>query len=235
MVILRSIVFNVFLYLFTAVCSVIAMGAAIFWPSRVWTVARLWSLAWLSGYRLICGVAYRVNGAEHVPPGPCIIAMKHQSTWDTFALFAIFHRPVFVLKRELFWVPVFGWVLKRLGCIGVKRGSGKSALKSMIQGARAACDLGHQVVIFPEGTRTAVGAPSDYKSGVSYLYEILQVACVPVALNSGVLWPRRTMRRPPGLITVEILSAIPAGLPRRDMFQRMTSDIETAAERLCAL
>jgi 1-acyl-sn-glycerol-3-phosphate acyltransferase len=232
MLILRSMVFNVLLYVFTALCSVIAMFTVIVWPSRVWTVARLWSLSWLYLYKLICGVSLNVQGSEHVPRGPCIVSMKHQSTWDTFALFAIFRRPVFVVKSELMWVPVFGWVLKRLGCVAVKRGNGRVALETMIRGARAACALGNQIVIFPEGTRSAAGAPSDYKSGVSHLYKTLEVPCVPVGLNSGVLWPRRTLLRPPGVITVDILPAIPPGMPRRQMFDRMTHDIETSSRRL---
>jgi 1-acyl-sn-glycerol-3-phosphate acyltransferase len=167
-----------------------------------------------------------------MPQGPCIIAMKHQSTWDTFALFAIFNRPVFVLKSELMWVPVFGWVLKRLGCIAVKRGTGKLAVDSMIRGARTASARGNQIVVFPEGTRSTVGVPAEYKSGVSHLYSALDIACVPVGLNSGLLWPRRSLLRRPGVITVEILPPIPPGLPRREMFDRMVSDIETTSQRL---
>ena len=234
MLIVRSLAFNLFLYVFTAICSVIAMLAAIFWPSQLAEVARRWSQAWLYCYRLICGVSLDVRGAEHMPQGPCIIAMKHQSTWDTFALFAIFNRPVFVLKSELMWVPVFGWVLKRLGCIAVKRGTGKLAVDSMIRGARTAVARGNQIVVFPEGTRSTVGVPSEYKSGVSHLYSALDISCVPVGLNSGLLWPRRSILRRPGVITVEILPAIPPGLPRRDMFERMVSAIETTSQRLNA-
>jgi 1-acyl-sn-glycerol-3-phosphate acyltransferase len=232
MLVVRSLAFNLFLYVFTAICSVIAMLVAILWPSRLAEVAQRWSQAWLYAYRLICGVSLSVRGVEHMPQGPCIIAMKHQSTWDTFALFAIFNRPVFVLKSELMWVPVFGWVLKRLGCIAVKRGTGRYAVESMIQGAQTAVARGNHIVVFPEGTRSTVGVPSDYKSGVSHLYRALGVACVPVGLNSGLFWPRRSILRPPGRIIVEILPPIPPGLPRREMFERMVGDIETTSQRL---
>ena len=234
MLIARSLAFNVFLYVFTAICSVIAMLAAIFWPSKLAAVARRWSQGWLFAYRVICGVSLRVRGAEHMPTGPCIIAMKHQSTWDTFALFAIFERPIFVLKSELMWVPVFGWVLKWLGCIAVKRGTGKLAVESMIRGARIAIARGNQIVVFPEGTRSRVGVASEYKSGVSHLYGALDVACVPVGLNSGLFWPRRSILRRPGVITVEILPPLPPGLPRREMFERVVNDIETTSQRLNA-
>jgi 1-acyl-sn-glycerol-3-phosphate acyltransferase len=233
MLFLRSVAFNLFLYAFTALCTLLAVSAAIVWPSRLWSVARLWSRGWLRAYETICGVSYHVKGVENVPrDGACIIAMKHQSTWDTFALYAIFEHPVFVLKSELMWIPLFGMALKRLGCIAVKRGTGKAALESMIAGARTASDLGRQIVIFPEGTRSEAGAPGDYKSGVSHLYVQLGVPCVPAALNSGLFWPRRSLLRPAGVITVDILPAIPPGLPRREMFGRMTQAIETSSQVL---
>jgi len=231
MLVLRSFAFNVFFYIFTAICSVVAMLLAIVWPSRLMDMARLWSLGWLCAYRLICEVKYEVHGAEHVPDGTCIIAMKHQSIWESCAVFAIFRRPIFILKSELMWIPIFGWVMKRIGCISITRGSGRSALASMIRGAREALAQGKQIVIFPEGTRSAPGARPSYKSGVSHLYAALQLSCVPVALNSGVLWPRRRFLRPPGLITVSILRAIPPGLPRQRMLDQMILDIESACQQ----
>jgi 1-acyl-sn-glycerol-3-phosphate acyltransferase len=229
---MRSLAFNIFLYVFTALCSVVAMCVAILWPSQLTKVTRLWSQGWLYGYQRICGVTLRVRGVQHIPDGPCIIAMKHQSIWESMAAFSIFPRPVFILKRELVWIPIFGWVLALLGCISVKRGSGKVALKTMIRGARKAIARGNQIVIFPEGTRSAPGAPPAYKSGVSHLYKALQISCVPVALNSGVLWPRRRFLRPPGVITVQILPALPPGLSRRQMLDQVVHDTEAACLRL---
>jgi 1-acyl-sn-glycerol-3-phosphate acyltransferase len=232
MLVVRSLIFNVFFYVFTALCSVGAMLLAIVWPSRLMTIPRLWSRGWLYAYKLICGVRYEVYGTENVPGGACIIAMKHQSIWESCAVFAIFGRPIFVLKSELMWIPIFGWVMKRMGCISIRRGAGRLALASMISGAREALARGNQIVIFPEGTRSAPGAQPSYKSGVSHLYAALHVSCVPVALNSGVLWPRRRFLRPPGLVTVSILPAIPAGLPRQQMLDHMILVIETATRQL---
>lgn len=234
MLVVRSLAFNVFFYVFTALCSVFAMLLAIVWPSRLMRIARLWSLGWLSAYKLICGVKHEVHGAEYVPDGTCIIAMKHQSIWESCAVFAIFRRPIFILKSELMWIPIFGWVMKRIGCISITRGAGRSALASMIRGARQALAQGNQIVIFPEGNRSAPGAVPSYKSGVGHLYTALRVSCVPVALNSGVLWPRRRFLRPRGLITVSILPAIPAGLPRKRMLDQMIFEIETACQQLDA-
>jgi 1-acyl-sn-glycerol-3-phosphate acyltransferase len=158
--------------------------------------------------------------------------VKHQSVWDTCALFAIFDRPVFVLKSELMFIPFFGWALARLGCIPVKRGTGKSALDNMVQGTRVALSQNKQVVIFPEGTRTMIGQAPNYKSGISHLYTALEVTCIPVALNSGALWPRHSFLRPPGIISLEVLAAIPPGLERKDMFDLLVSKIEDASARL---
>jgi 1-acyl-sn-glycerol-3-phosphate acyltransferase len=232
MLFLRSVTFNLFLYVFTALCSIVAMLISIISPRQLHAFARWWSQAWLKVYEIICGVSYRVQGRECLPDGGCVIAMKHQSTWDTFAMFAIFREPVFVFKSELTWIPFFGWALLRLGCIPVRRGTGKAALDSMIQGTVAACARGQQVVVFPEGTRGVVGQPAMYKSGVSHLYQAMGGAIVPVALNSGLFWPRRGFLRPPGIITLEILPPIPPGMDRKDMQQRLVDDIETASQRL---
>lgn len=232
MLFIRSLIFNLFLYAFTAVSSIIVMAVAVISPRQMPSFARWWSRAWLRVYELVCGVSYEVCGQEHVPSGGCIIAMKHQSTWDTFALFAVFRAPVFVFKRELAYIPFFGWALIRLGFIPVKRGAGKAAVESIIKGAAAALKLGKQVVIFPEGTRSVIGQAPHYKSGVSHLYSALNVACLPVALNSGVLWPRRKFLRPPGIIKVEILAPVKPGLERKEMFSILVDQIETASAQL---
>jgi len=232
MVFVRSLIFNLFLYVFTACSSVVAMTIGILSPRNVPGFARWWSQTWLKAYKLICGVSYTVVGREHLPEGGCILAMKHQSTWDTFAMFAIFREPVFVFKSELTRIPFFGKALLQLGCIPVVRGTGKAALDSMIEGVAVARSRGKQVVIFPEGTRGAVGAPTTYKSGVSHMYAAIGGAVVPVALNSGLYWPRHQFLRPPGVITLEILPVIPPDLPRKDMQSRLVEDLEKASQRL---
>ena len=229
----RSLFFNAFLYVFTAFSSVLAMAIGVCAPRHLPGFARWWSLTWLKVYKAVCGVSYTVVGRQHLPEGGCVIAMKHQSTWDTFAMFALFREPVFVFKSELARIPFFGWTLLRLGCIPVTRGTGRAALESMIEGVAVSRSHGKQVVIFPEGTRGAVGAPPTYKSGVSHMYSALGGPFVPVALNSGLLWPRHQFLRPPGIITVEILPVISPGLPRKDMQSRLVEDIEKASQRLC--
>ena len=234
MLIVRSYLFAAFFFVFTALSSVTAAIISIVLPKHLPGFARWWSQRWLSVYRVLCGVSYRVVGAENLPAGPCILAMKHQSAWDTCALFAVFERPVYVLKNELMWIPFFGWALRQLGCIPVKRGTGRAALEDMVRGTRIALDKNKQVVIFPEGTRTNVGDPPAYKSGISHLYKALDTPFVPVALNTGVFWPRHGMLRPPGQITVQVLPAIPAGLDRKAMLERLIDEVETASRRLSA-
>jgi len=232
MLVLRSLLFSILFYGFFALSAVAAAAISLVSPKSLPPFARLWSRSWLAMYRAICGVRYEVRGKENMPQGGCLLAVKHQSVWDTCALFAIFDRPVYVLKSELMLIPFFGWCLARLGCIPVKRGTGKSALDNMVRGTRVALAQSQQVVIFPEGTRTMVGQAVKYKTGISHLYTALEVACIPVALNSGTLWPRRKFLRPPGTIRVEVLSPIPPGLGRQEMFDLLVDKIETASERL---
>lgn len=235
MLAIRSLIFSLLFYGFFALSAVAAAVISLVAPNSLVPFTRFWSRSWLGMYRGICGVTYEVRGQENVPRGGCLLAMKHQSVWDTCALFAIFERPVYVLKSELMLIPFFGWALARLGCIPVKRGTGKSALDNMVRGTRIALAHDKQVVIFPEGTRTAIGQPANYKTGISHLYTSLEVACIPVALNSGALWPRRTFLRPAGVIRVEILAPIPPGLERKEMFDLMVDRIESAAARLSEL
>jgi len=232
MLVLRSLLFSILFYVYFAVSAVAATAISLISPRSLPPFARFWSRTWLAMYRTICGVTYEVRGTKNIPHGGCLLAVKHQSVWDTCALFAIFDRPVFVLKSELMFIPFFGWALARLGCIPVKRGTGKSALDNMVRGTRVALTQNKQVVIFPEGTRTMIGQAPNYKSGISHLYTALEVTCIPVALNSGALWPRRSFLRPPGIISLEVLAPIPPGLDRKEMFDLLVSKIEDASARL---
>lgn len=232
MLALRSLIFTVLFYGLFAISAVAAAVISVLAPKSLPPFTAGWSRTWLTLYRAICGVSYEVRGREHLPTGGCLLAVKHQSVWDTCALFAVFERPVFVLKSELMLIPFFGWALTRLGCIPVKRGTGKSALENMVRGTQTALAEGKQVVIFPEGTRTRVGDADSYKTGISHLYKDLGVACVPVALNSGKLWPRHSFLRPPGVVRLQILAAIPPGMGRKQMFALMVERIEAAVGQL---
>ena len=161
-------------------------------------------------------------------------AAKQQAAWETTALFPMLSKGVIILKKELLRIPVYGWYASHYGMIPVDRSGGSAALKQIAEDGRKAVARGHQILIFPEGTRQLIGAPPDYKPGAIFLYQQLKVPIVPVALNSGLLWPRRRMVRYPGIITVSFLPAIPPGLPRAEAQERMQSAIERETDRLVA-
>ena len=172
-------------------------------------------------------------GLEKLTEGGCIIASKHQSTWETFALFAVLKDPAFVLKRELMFIPFFGWYLIKGAMIPVRRGqTGREALAEFSAKAREAIAQGRQLIIFPEGTRRPAGAPPDYKSGVAHLYAATGATCVPIALNSGLYWPRRALTRRPGTITVEVLDRIEPGMRPKAFLAELRARIENASARL---
>jgi 1-acyl-sn-glycerol-3-phosphate acyltransferase len=163
------------------------------------------------------------------------VAAKHQSTWETFALLTILDDPTFIIKRELMWIPWFGWYTWKARMIAVDRGARTQALVGMTERARAELVRNRrQLVIFPEGTRRAPGAEPAYKFGVAHLYGEIGVPCLPVALNSGLVWRRRSFLRHPGTVRVEILDPIAPGLGRTEFFERLKNDIERATACLIA-
>jgi 1-acyl-sn-glycerol-3-phosphate acyltransferase len=184
--------------------------------------------------RIVCGITVEWRGLEKIPAGACLVAAKHQSVWETFALLTLFRDPTYILKRELLWLPLFGWAAWRARMIPVDRGGGKPALAAMAAHVRDALAAGKQIIIFPEGTRRPAGAEPKYKYGIAHLYGEGIAACVPIALNSGLFWPRRQFLRYPGTITVEILDPIAPGLAIDVFFERLQRDLEAATARLIA-
>lgn len=228
----RSLLFAVAFYVNTALF--LLLGSWLLVAPRSWAMAglRLHAKASLWLLELIVGTRLEVRGREKLPDGPYLIVAKHQSAWDTFALIPLFRDPAIVLKDELKWIPLYGWFCVKFGHILVTRERAAVALKRMIGDARSRIADHREVLIFPEGTRRPPGAPPDYKPGYVALYEALNVPCVPLALNSGLYWPRRQLVRYPGTIVVEILDPIPAGLPRGEFRALAEGRIEAACLRL---
>lgn len=199
-----------------------------FWASDF--IAKFWtrSVFWL--LRLICNLDYRIEGAEHIPNEPVIFASKHQSAWDTLFFPYEIERSAIILKRELFWLPFFGWYAKKYGAIGIDRSAGAAAVRKMLRDARKSVAANRPIIIFPEGTRVPPGETGVYQSGVAALYKDLNTPVIPIALNSGLYWPRRKLIRRPGTITLRFLPPIPPGLPRKEFMERLESDIETAQQ-----
>lgn len=231
-ILVRSILFNVLFYLNTLILLILALPT-FFLPYRaiVW-VATTWGRLNLFLLRVICGVKYEVRGREKIPKGPLLVAAKHQSAWETFALLHLFDDPLFIVKRELMWIPIFGWLMIKGRMVPVDRSAGGQALGAMIDRARIELADNRQLIIFPEGTRRAAGAEARYKHGVAHLYASMEVPCVPIALNSGLFWPRRSILRIPGTVVVEILDPIAPGLGKDVFIKRLQGDIETATARL---
>lgn len=234
MLMLRSIAFNVLFYLNTLIYLMIALPT-FFMPYRaIIAVAKSWGRANLVLLRVVAGIDIEVRGREKIPHGPIIVAAKHQSAWETFALVPLFDNPVFIVKRELEWIPIFGWLMIKARMVPVDRSAGSQALAKMTERARTELADNRQLIIFPEGTRRPAGAEPRYKYGVAHLYAAEGVPCVPIALNSGLFWPRRSLLRLPGTVIVEILDPIQPGLDKDVFFKRLQADIETATAGLIA-
>jgi len=226
--------FNLLFYLNTLVWLVIALPT-FFMPYRaILAIAKTWGRCNLVLLRVVCGLDYEIRGLEKMPKGPIIVAAKHQSAWETFALVHLFDNPVFIVKRELQWIPIFGWLMVKARMVPVDRRAGSQALNAMTERARIELADNRQLIIFPEGTRRPAGAEPRYKYGVAHLYAAEGVPCVPIALNSGLFWPRRSMRRLPGTVLVEILDPVAPGLDKDVFFKRLQNDIEAATARLIA-
>lgn len=234
MTFLRSLTFNVAFYA-NMILWMVLLAPGFLLPKRVmWTGVRAWSRLNLVLLERIAGVGLEVRGLQNLPPGGSLVASKHQSTFETVMLLHLFHDPAFILKRELTWIPLFGWYALKTGMIPVDRKRGRDALRDMTRRALAEMRKGRSIVIYPEGTRRPPGAEPAYKFGVAHLYRETGMPVVPVALNSGLFWPRRGFLRHPGRIVVEIMPAIQPGLST-DIFMSCLQDaIETASDRLLA-
>lgn len=230
--IFRSSLFAVLFYSSTILLGVVYIPLMAL-PRRAFSfMARIWVRSVLAIVEGVAGIRYELRGRENLPPGPFIVASKHQSAWDTLIYNVLFKNCAYVMKRELFWVPFFGWLLWRARMIGVDRGGGARALRSLVSQAKERLAAGRSVIIFPQGTRTPPGSTRPYLPGVAALYKQAGVPVVPVALNSGLFWPRRRFVKFPGRIIIEILPPIPPGLDRKAFGRLLRERIEPATRRL---
>ena len=233
---LRSVLFNI---LFFA-------------GSLFWSIALLWALVLpkkkcaqvvsdiYGGYmtfieKHVMGLTLKIRGMENIPKhGPYIIAAKHQSAFETLKLpyMRKLGYPAIILKKGLTWIPLWGWYPARMGQIAVDRGAGAGAMNSLVKGCQETLSSGRSVIIFPQGTRTAVGTQKPYKAGLAKIYRDTQAPIVPMALNSGVFWGKNAFFKKSGIITFEFLPALPLGLPPLKMMERLEKEIEEATDRL---
>jgi 1-acyl-sn-glycerol-3-phosphate acyltransferase len=229
---LRSLCFNVGWYAGTVTIALAGAPILLLPRHAVVAWAKFWIRFCLWWLRVTVGLTHRLSGLENLPAGPVIIASKHQSSWETLAYTLLFSDAAIVLKRELLFIPVVGWAMARAGNIAVERGDGAAALRGLVRQAKAVITDGRSILIFPEGTRVAVGDERPYQVGTAALYRQLGVPVVPVALNSGLFWGRRQFIKRRGVIDVEILPAIVPGLSRDAFMTILRERIEGATDRL---
>lgn len=232
MIWLRSLAFNAAFIAATIVIGLVGLPVLLLPRRANMRFGTLWARFVLLLLRLLTGISGEVRGRAQVPAGACLIAMKHQSMWDTLMLPIVLGDPAVVIKRELLFVPLYGWYSARAGSIFIDRKGGAAALRRMVAAAREAAAAGRPIVIFPQGTRVAPGAAAPYQPGVAALYQALRLPLVPAAVNSGVCWGRRSFRKRPGRIAMEFLPPIPPGLPRRQMMEELERRIEAATTAL---
>jgi len=236
MIVVRSLIYNIYFYITVSLLAV--FGSVVFlWPgpNPVLLIVRTWGRASLWGLKHICGVTYELRGAENIPHGTrFIVASKHQSIMETFTLPIYFHNISYVHKKELFYLPFFGWLMWKGAQIGVDRSGRFGVMKSLIAECQRAVGRGRTICVFPEGTRRPVDAEPRYKYGISALYEALELPVLPIALNSGLVWKRRSFMHPPGRFIVEIMPLIPAGMPKEEFLAQLQDVIETKSNALVA-
>ena len=182
--------------------------------------------------RVVVGLRHEVNGLENLPKQNIIIAAKHQSAWETLALHLIFKDPAIILKKELLKLPILGWFISKVGMVPINRSGGGGALKSMIEVAKRWSDSGRPIIIFPQGTRVGVDEKLRYHPGVFAIYKALDLPVVPVALNSGVFWPKQSFTKQAGTIKLEVIEPIPPGLGRKEFMDLLEMKIEKTSRNL---
>ena len=226
---LRSALFSIWFAAVSLILNVVCLPLLVAPRQATVWAANTWSRSILFGLKHIAGLRMEVRG--HVPAGSVLVAAKHFSMWETLAVVSLLRDPSIVLKRELLWLPLYGWYAAKHDMIPIDRASGAKAIRRMHAAARRAVDARRPVVIFPEGTRKKPGAPPAYKPGAAGLYTLLGLPCVPMAHNSGLFWTGWFLRKP-GTIIVEFLEPIPPGLPRHEFMTVLETRLEAATNKL---
>ncbi len=232
---IRSIIFYLLFFIITTILTACAALSLLIPPisqKATLNIAVFWTRVNQFLLRYIVGIRTQVTGQENLPEGACIIASKHQSDWDTIALYPELSHPAFTAKKELFNIPLLGTTFRLMDTISIDRKKRGGALKSLIEQGLERVKRGRRIFIFPEGTRKAPLAPPNFRFGTAKLYEAINVPVVPVALNSGLFWGRNSLILWPGVAQAKILPPIEAGLEANEMHERMSAAIEEATTKL---
>jgi len=228
----RSLAFVVLFYLWSAIFSILAIPLLLAPGSWMARALPIWTHGIHALLRVICGIKVEIRGKQFIPKGPALVAPKHQCMLDVFSEFAVLPHSIFVMKKELVWIPFLAWYGLKLGCIVVDRAAHATALRKMVADAKLRFQKSRQLVIFPEGTRGEPGVAGDYKPGIAALYRDLGIPCTPLATNSGVHFPAKGLMKYPGVVVFEFLEPIPAGLKRGEFMKVLEERVETASNAL---
>lgn len=232
-VLLRSLVYLLLQIVVTPVYSAVALLTFPLAPLTRYRIISGWArlMVWLAKH--VCGIRYRVLGAENVPAEPCIILAKHESAWETLVFQVILPPQVWVLKRELLWIPFFGWGLAMLSPIAIDRADGRRALRQTLEQGRERLAQGFSIIVFPEGTRSAPGVRGTYQAGGAWLATQTGAAVLPIAHNAGDHWPRNSFLKRPGMVTISIGPPMrPDGVKAGELMQRVEEWIENEMQRI---
>lgn len=230
---LRSGLFQLVFYASFVIQMIVFTPIYFFLPRKIaYQIPKNWARSnlWLADK--IAGISYEIEGVENLPKGGYIIAAKHQSFWDTFAMIPTLNDPVYILKRELLWIPLFGWYAAKQKMIPINRAAKSRAIPEMVARAKEELANGRELIIYPEGTRKAPGDIPDYKYGIARLYNDLKVPVVPVVQHAGLFWPRHGFRRNPGHIKIRILKPIEPGMGAEPFFRHLVEVMERESDRL---
>lgn len=229
---IRSLLFNAVFYPGSFLLLTLCLPMLLFPVSVQRKVPAMWVAFAYWSEKYILGLDYVVLGREHLPPPPYLVAMKHQSVWETMKLYALFGDPAIVLKKELMDMPLWGQYARAMKMVPIDRSKGREAIAHMVESAKSVLEDKRPLVVFPQGTRVAVGVKAPYKIGIMKLYEALQVPMVPVAINAGLFWPRNSFWKKPGVVTVQILPPIAPNRPPDEVFAELQKTLEENSEAL---
>jgi 1-acyl-sn-glycerol-3-phosphate acyltransferase len=232
MLFIRSFAFQIYFYLITFYVVIINLPKVLINRSHAHYVYYQWACLTAWGLKKICFITIAVRGAENISQGAALYACKHQSVMETALMFLFIHRPAIILKKELSYIPLVKYLIEGAGHICVNRQAGAKARQHIVTEAKKRLKNNQQVLIFPEGTRSAVNSAPRYKRGIYGIYHHTQIACTPIALNTGLFWPRHSFLRYPGTVIFEFLPPIEAGLSEDEFMTTLTTRIEGTVARL---
>ena len=230
---IRSCIFNFFYIIWTLFIGII-FSPVMFFPTHIilLVVGKIWAQGLYYFLKLFCDLHLDAKGLKNIPKGPAIFASKHQSALETIMFHLLIKRPVFVLKKELLDLPVFGFYLKKMGMIAIDRDGGIRSLKLLLKQVQEKTQQGYSIIIFPEGTRASPGQTVNYNAGITALYNLKVAPVIPVALNTGCFWPKDSFLKKPGKFTIEFLPAMDSDLDKKEFIQQLQNKIETLSKEL---